>query len=146
MAEHLGVAAVVLKGQAEIETLVPQVVDRLLLELSGHGVVAALAHQEGVPADPVAGQPGLGQRVDPGRAARQENHPEAGIEEVEERLDLLDHLVLAAGVEEAPPVGPGVLEVMLPAGGVGQDAVDVDDDRRTRLDRPGTPRPVLPHG
>ena len=55
-----------------------------------------------------------------------------GIEQIEHRLDLLDHPVLAARVEERPPVLAGRLEVVLAARRVGQHAVDVDDDRRGR--------------
>jgi len=34
---------------------------------------------------------------------------------------------------------------MLAAGGVGEDAVDVDDDGRPTFDGPGPPGPVLSH-
>jgi hypothetical protein len=83
--------------------------------------------------------------VHPGGAAGEQHDPEVRVEEVEQRLDLLDHVVLAAGIEETAPVGKGFLQVVLAAGGVGQDAVDVDDDRRPRLHGAGPPGPVLSH-
>jgi hypothetical protein len=116
--EHLHVAAIVLEGDPEIETFPAELLDGVFLELPGHGVVAALSHEERIPADAVALQPGLGEGVDPGGSPGEEDDPQGGIEQVEEDLDLLDDRVLAAGVEESPPVTAGVLDVMLAAGGV----------------------------
>ena len=58
-------------------------------------------------------------------------------------MHLLDDRVVAARVEERAPVAARRLEVVLAAGGVGEHAVDVDDDRRPGLDRPVAPGPVL---
>src|SRR5207237_2562757 len=102
--EHLDVAAVVLEGDPQVEAPPAQFLDGLLLELPGHGVVAALPHEEHVPADPVALQPGLGEGVDPGGAPGEEDHSQGGVEQVEEDLALLDDRILPAGVEEGPPV------------------------------------------
>ena len=56
----------------------------------------------------------------------------ARIQKLEQAGDLLDHRVVAAGLEEGGPVPPAPLEEVLAPGGIGQHAVDVEDDRRAR--------------
>src|SRR5207302_6227101 len=81
-AEHLGIAAVVLEGEAEVEAPGPELGHGVLLELPGHRIVAALAHEQGIPADAVAVHPGLGQGMHSGRTAGEEHDPERVFEEI----------------------------------------------------------------
>ena len=69
---------------------------------------------------------------------------ERRIQELEEAGDLLDHRVVPAGLEEGGPVPPAPLEEVLAPGGVGQHAVDVEDDRGPPAGRGLAPRPVRP--
>ena len=115
-----------------------------LLEVAGQLVVAPRPHDQQVPADLVAAQPGLGEVVDPVRPGGEQHDLELGVEQVEQRVDLFDHRVLAARVEERPPVLARRLEVVLAARRVGEHAVDVDDDRRARASSgSASPGPVL---
>jgi hypothetical protein len=58
--------------------------------------------------------------------------------------DVVDERVVAARLEERVPVAPRLRAVdeVLALRGVGEDAVDVEDDGRSRGDRAGPPRPV----
>ena len=119
--------------------------DDRLLEVGDLRVVTPGAHDEEVPAQPVALQPGHRLGLDPLGPARQQDHGERRVEELEQPGDLLDDRVVAAGLEEGRPVPPATLEEVLAAGRVGEHAVDVEDHGRpARAGRavPGTPRPV----
>ena len=59
---------------------------------------------------------------------------------------LVDDRVVAAGVEERVPVAAVPAQVVLATLGVGQHAVDVDDDGPARVRRRGAPPPVRPLG
>src|SRR5687768_955429 len=80
-AEHLEVASVVFEGELESEAKAAQVVDGALLELAGSGVVAVVAHDEQVPPELVALQPGQGLGLDPGRAAGEQDDAEVAVEQ-----------------------------------------------------------------
>src|SRR5216683_4932779 len=62
--EHLEVSAVVLEGQPELESVAAELVDRFPLEVPGRRVVAVIAHDQQVPAEVVAVQPGERLRLD----------------------------------------------------------------------------------
>ena len=77
------------------------------------------------------------------RSGREQHDLQRRVEQVEDRLHLFDDPVLTAGVEERTPVLAGRLEIVLAPGGIGEHAVDVDDDRRARLELFGAPGPVF---
>src|SRR5207248_2562938 len=83
-AEHLEVPAVVLEGEAEVEAIVAEVAHGVALELPGHGVVAEVAHDQQVPAQVVALEPGERLGLYPQGPAGQQNHGELVVEEVHE--------------------------------------------------------------
>src|SRR5216683_3122877 len=143
VAEHLQVTAIVLERQPQGEAVGPQLRDRPTFELPGPRVVAGLAHDEHVPPQLVAPEPGEGLGLDPYRPPGEQHHPQRRVEQLEQPGHLLDQRVLAARVEERVPRPPARLDVVLAAGRVGQDTVDVEDDRRPRLDRSGSPAPVV---
>ena len=71
--------------------------------------------------------------------AGEEDHGEGGVEEFEEPGDLLDHGVVAAGLEEGRPVPLSSFDEVLATRRVGQDAVDVEDHGRPAGVRHGAP-------
>src|SRR5215471_12117988 len=141
--EHGHVAAVVLERQAQVEAVAAQVLDRLPLEAAGRGVVAPLPHDQQVPPQAVALEPGQRLGPDPQRPGREQHDPVAGVEDLQQPGHLVDQRVVAARLEERLPVPPGVLEEMLAGGGFGQDAVHVEHDRGPRGDRPVAPLSML---
>src|SRR4051794_3720671 len=120
--EHVVVASIVLERQLQVEPERPQLRHRALLEVARRLVVAVVAHDQQIPAQLVAEQPTqrLGLHAD--RAGRQQDDPQPGIEHVEQPSHLVDHEIVAAGLEERLPVAERTLEVVLAPGRVGQDA------------------------
>ncbi len=142
LVEHLEIAAVVLEPETKVETVVAELGDGCPLELACGGVVAHVAHDEKVPAHAVAVEPGEGLGLHPDGAAGEEDDVEVAVEQLEQAGDLLDQRVVAARVEERSPVAFGlILQEVLAVGGVGQDAVDVDQDCRAG-ERTLPPAPV----
>ena len=127
---HGVVGRIVLEGEPQVEPVGAEVLHHRLLELGDLGVVPARAHDQQVPAQPVALQPGQRLGLDAVGPAGEEDDGERGVEQLQQPGDLLDHGVVAAGLEEGRPVPPPPFEEVLAAGGVGQDAVDVEDDGR----------------
>ncbi len=129
---HGVVGRIVLEGQSQVEAVGPQVVHHRLLELGHPGVVPARTHDQQVPAEAVALQPGQRLGLHAVGTPGQQNDGERRIEQLEQAGDLLNHRVVSAGLEEGGPVPPpaAAVQEVLAAGGVGQDPVDVEDDSR----------------
>src|SRR5262245_29957542 len=142
-AEHRHVATVVFESQAQVEAGRAQLPHGGLLEIAGELVVAPGAHDQQIPADRIPAEPCLGEVVDAVRSRREEDDLQLLIEQVEERAYFFDDGVFAARVEEGAPVLARRFEVVLAARGVGEHAVDVDDDGLRWLQWTGAPGPVL---
>src|SRR6266540_2857591 len=142
-AEHRDVPAVVLDRESQVEAVATEVGHGQLLEIPRHLVVTPGSHDEHVPADLVAMEPGLGEVMDTLRPRREQHDRQRRVEEVEQHPDLLDDGIVATRVEERAPVPHRRFQVVLPASGVGQDAVEVDHRGRAGRNRPVPPRPVL---
>ena len=127
---------IVLEGQAQVEAVGPQIPHDPLLERGDLGVVTPVAHDQEVPAQPVAVQPGQRLRLHPQRAAGEQDDRQRRVEELQEPGDLLDDRVVAARLEKGGPVPIPPLDEVLATGGVGQDPVDVEDDGRRPDDGP----------
>ena len=106
---HGVVGRIVLEGQAQVEAVRPEVLHHRLLELGDLRVVAARAHDEQIPAQPVALQPGQRLGLDTVGAPGEQDDGERGVEQLEQPGDLLDHGVVAAGLEEGCPVPPSLV-------------------------------------
>ena len=84
-----------------------QVLDDRLLELGDLRVVAPGPHHQQVPAQAVALEPGQGLGRHPLGPPGEQDDRERRIEQLEQAGDLLDHGVVAAGLEEgASRAGP----------------------------------------
>src|SRR6266511_3910974 len=142
-AEHRDVPAVVLDRESQVEAVATEVGHGQLLEFSRQLVVTPGSHDEHVPPDLVAMEPGLGEVMDALRPRREQHDRQRRVEEVEQHPDLLDDGIVATRVEERAPVPHRRFQVVLPARGVGQDAVEVDHRGRAGRNRPVPPRPVL---
>ena len=82
----------------------PQLADGAPLELPGGGVVAAVAHDQQVPAQLVALQPGQGLGLDPQRPAGEQDDRAGRVEQLQQPGHLVDERVVAARLEEGVPV------------------------------------------
>jgi SAM-dependent methyltransferase len=142
--EHVHVAAVVLEREPQVEAQPAQVVDGLALEGARRRVVAVVAHDQHVPAQLVAVEPGQGLRAYPQGPGGEQHDVEGRVDDVEQAGHLVDELVVATGREEGVPVAAGVVEEVLAAGGVGEHAVHVEDHGLAGMvERALAPRPVL---
>src|SRR5205807_5236821 len=152
LAEHLQVTAVVLEGELQVEAVAAQLLHRPALELLGGRVVAVVPHDQHVPAQLVALQPGQGVGLDPQGAPGEQDPAQGRVQELEQAGHLLDQGVVAAGVEERGPVPPARLDEVLAAGRVGEDPVQVEHHGRTWTHggippapvARGAPKPILP--
>src|SRR5687767_8518741 len=81
--EHVGVASVVLEGEEQLESEVPQLPDRPLLELPGRRIVAVIAHDEQIPPQFVVLEPRQGLGLDPDRPGGEQHDVEFVVEELE---------------------------------------------------------------
>ena len=97
---HGVVLRVVFEGQAEVEPVLAEVVHGALLEPGDRGAVAPLAHDQDVPAQSVALEPGQGLGLDPVGTAGQQDHGQGRIEELEQPGDLIDDRIIPTGLEE----------------------------------------------
>ena len=128
------------KASRSSKPAVAQLPHRRLLEVAGQLVVAPRPHDQQVPADLVAPQPRLGEVVHPVRPGGEQHDLQLGVEQVEQRLHLLDDRVVAARVEErvasrgAAPRGS--------AGG--STASESTPSMSTTTAAPGLDRPVAP--
>ena len=121
------------KASMRIEAEGAELGHRGPLEPRHLGVVAPVAHHEHVPPQPIVRQPGQRLGLHPQRAPGEQHDAQPGVEQLEQTGHLVDQGVVAAGVEEGVPVAPPPLQEVLATRGVGEHAVDVEDDRRPRL-------------
>ena len=130
------------KASMGIEAELPELGDRGTFEARRLGVVAPVAHHEHVPPQPVVRQPGQRLGLDPQGTPREQHDAQRGIEELEKAGDLPDEGVVTAGIEEGVPVATPPFQEVLAPGGVGEDPVDVEDDRRSRRGGRHAPVPI----
>ncbi len=106
----------------------PHVADRLLFEVTRRAVIAVAAHDQEVPAQLVAGQPTDRELRRPGGTGGQQHYGQVLRQQAEQSRHLVDEGVVARCREEGFPVGAGAFYVVLAGGGVGEHAIEVEDD------------------
>ncbi len=107
----------------QIDSGRPELCHRGAFEPSHLGVVAAVAHHEQVPSQPVVGQPRQRLWPDSQWAPGEQHDAEPRVEQLEQPGHLLDQRVVATSVEEGVPIPAAEVEEMLARGGIRQHAV-----------------------
>lgn len=128
--EHGDVAWVIVDGEQQFEARGAKLSDAAPLELHGGEPTVGLgAHDQPVPMDAVTFEPREGVVANPMHARRAQHHRDRGVEGGELVDHRRDRRVAVGGGEEALPIAGPLVEEALPMTAVGENAVDVDDDR-----------------
>lgn len=140
--KHVPVAGIIFERELKVKAVVTQVMHRTSLEGRHLCVIPTVAHDKKVPAQSVVVQPRESLRHHPKRPTGEKDYPQGGLEKSEQMGHVLDKRIFAASLEERVPILPSGFDEMLAPGGIGQNPVDVEDDRASRLDGIGAPVPV----